>query len=922
MWERNLQDLIRGLRASKKDESKFIAKAMDEIRQEVRTKDMELKAAAVLKLTYLEMMGYDMSWASFYVVEVMSSPRFHLKSMGYLAAAQSFEQDTDVLMLTTNLLKKDLTAATPSDVAVALNGLSQIVTPDLGRDMTPTLIAMLNHSRANIRKRAVLAFYKVVLKYPEALELGFSRLKEKLEDPDPGVLCATVNVFCELSRQNPRDYLSLAPQLFHIMTTSSNNWMLIKIIKLFGVLCPHEPRLVKKLLPPITDLISTTPAISLLYECVHTCIIGGMLEGASGYSLAKTCVTKLAAFLEDSDQNLKYIALLALVKIVPSHPHLLAEYESRILTSIDDQDLSIRMRALDLISAMVNRDNLQSIVQQLLSHLAMPDSSLGTTVTAAQSLQSAPGRTTTAKNPMSPTQSTSYRTTLASRILQIASADVYANVTDFEWYLSVLFDLAYVAKAPVGPAIRDQLVDVSIRVPQVRRYAVSLSVKLLGDDTFIDNGRADDDVDGSGCQEVLWAGALLCGEFCEHITDVRKVLAALLQPPATNLSPEIISVYLQSAAKIFSHWAADCASHWVEDLLPDVKELVEFMVVGVTPLTASSDIEVQERAANILQLFGFIRADLAAHRPKPAPQYVNGFADPSTAAFDPAAPDAEPLFPKSMYLLHPLFKAYALNPVAPEAQASIPIPEGLDLDAWIVPQARSVADGGADDESDIKGKKKEKRDKKGKGKEKAGGSKNGKPKASEDAAGPSEDRRAVEAELARVRTYHPSAIVESLTSFQLKAKRLEEMRDDPYYIFDDRLKRNDFVDIDSIPVVRLDGLPPLSQDGDSPHRVSTPPSISRPRTPQPQYTIIRDGEMPTSSTAATTPPASTETTPSLLRKVTSDRPVAPPALSSFPPYDADVDVPRTSTPDPIKVTRVKKATGKKKRTKDVTPAEL
>ena len=52
------------------------------------------------------MLGYDMSWASFHVVEVMSSPKFHLKSMGYLAAAQSFQQDTDVLMLVTNTLKK------------------------------------------------------------------------------------------------------------------------------------------------------------------------------------------------------------------------------------------------------------------------------------------------------------------------------------------------------------------------------------------------------------------------------------------------------------------------------------------------------------------------------------------------------------------------------------------------------------------------------------------------------------------------------------------------------------------------------------------------------------------------------------------------------------------------------------------------
>ena len=53
MWERTLQDLIRGLRSTKTDEAKFIAQAVDEIREEVKSKDMELKAAAVLKLTYV-----------------------------------------------------------------------------------------------------------------------------------------------------------------------------------------------------------------------------------------------------------------------------------------------------------------------------------------------------------------------------------------------------------------------------------------------------------------------------------------------------------------------------------------------------------------------------------------------------------------------------------------------------------------------------------------------------------------------------------------------------------------------------------------------------------------------------------------------------------------------------------------------------
>ena len=50
---------------------------------------------------------------------------------------------------------------------------------------------------------------------------------------------------------------------------------------------------------------------------------------------------------------MKYIALLALAKIVPTHRNLVAQYQDMIMSSISDQDLSIRMRALDLLSAMV-----------------------------------------------------------------------------------------------------------------------------------------------------------------------------------------------------------------------------------------------------------------------------------------------------------------------------------------------------------------------------------------------------------------------------------------------------------------------------------------------------------------------------------------------------------------------------------------
>lgn len=47
-----------------------------------------------------------MSWASFHVLEVMSSSKYLQKRVGYLGAVQSFRPDTEVLMLATNMLKK------------------------------------------------------------------------------------------------------------------------------------------------------------------------------------------------------------------------------------------------------------------------------------------------------------------------------------------------------------------------------------------------------------------------------------------------------------------------------------------------------------------------------------------------------------------------------------------------------------------------------------------------------------------------------------------------------------------------------------------------------------------------------------------------------------------------------------------------
>ncbi|KAF8627249.1 hypothetical protein AX15_004456 [Amanita polypyramis BW_CC] len=873
MWERTLQDLIRGLRANKKDEAKFIAKAVDEIRLEIRNDDMNLKAGALMKLTYLEMMGYDMNWASFHVVEVMSSPKYHLKSVGYLAATQSFQQDTDVLMLTTNLLKKDL-SSTPADVAITLNGLSAIVTPDLARDLSPELFRMLNHSRPHIRKRAVLAIYRVCGKYPEAVKSARPRLEEKLDDTDSSVVAATINILCELARRNPQDYLSLAPRLFHLLKNSSNNWMLIKIVKIFGSLSPHEPRLAKKLQTPITELISTTPAISLLYECVHTCIIGGMLQRPSGDSLAKLCVSKLAAFIQDPDQNLKYIALLAMAKIVPSHPYLVAEYQGTILSSLNDQDISIRMRALDLVSAMVNRGNLQSVVQQVLSHL-VPEASHRPS--AAQSLaQNISSSSAPPATAIAPSQSAAYRLALSQRVLSICSQNTYENVTNFEWYLSVLVDLAHIANVDVGGEIRDQLVDVVGRVKAARLYAVKLMRALLVDDSLLLTAN-----DEGCCSEVLWAAAWICGEYCEELQDPQNLASRLLKLDVSNLPLDIIAMYIQSTMKIFGFWAAELAQRWQDDYLPEVKSTVQSLMIRVQELTSSFHVEVQERAANVLQLLRFIEADLNSFHP------YNPSLDSSDGSAGDFITQTEPHFPKSLYLIKPLSGTYSLNPVANMAQASVPVPEGLDLDTWIVPPPKEST---MDELVEPTDRKKKGKKTKGKGKETTNDKsdkKSGKKKRKDEESGlivlsPAEP----EIETAEERAERE----------RRKAERLAQLREDPYYIIDDQPLKPTANDVETIPVIKLEGmgsLLPAAKDSWLSSLRSTSQSTSA------YFVVDREGEMPEGATLA-----SVQSLPEIATE----------------PMPVSVDT-RASTPEPIRVTRTKKkATGKKRTPGLLTPS--
>lgn len=118
-------------------------------------------------------------------------------------------------------------------VGIALSGLSTIITPSLARDIADDLFTMLNSTRPYIRKKAITALFKVFLQYPEALRDNFDKFVSKLDDDDISVVSAAVSVICELSKKNPQPFIQLSPLLYEILVTIDNNWIIIRLLKLF-----------------------------------------------------------------------------------------------------------------------------------------------------------------------------------------------------------------------------------------------------------------------------------------------------------------------------------------------------------------------------------------------------------------------------------------------------------------------------------------------------------------------------------------------------------------------------------------------------------------------------------------------------------------------------------------------------------------
>lgn len=555
------------------------------------------------------------------------------------------------------------------------------------------------------------------------------------------------------------------------------------------------------------------------------------------------------------DGIVKYVALLAFNQIVVTHPWLVAQQEDVILECIDSADISIRIKALNLVQGMVSNDNLVSIVSRLMRQLKL--SSSGDSRTANR-----PGvgsedsdddlERTIDSNPkpsnQAPPLPDDYRVDVINRILNMCSQNNYGYLIDFEWYIDILTQLVRTAPLPrptsdmdslspsgksnerdISEKIGDELRNIAVKVQALRPACVRAAEVIMSQ--LNSEAPLGHSIVSGALKPVAW----IIGEFCSELPSPDDVLGALLQLIPKISSPESLAACLQAAMKTFSLVAGDQLAPWTPERKSKISLLMARIIHSFEALVLHPNLEVQERAVEFTELLR-LTAEAASSQE----------ASTETVHQDP------PLL--LTQAIPSLFSGWELNSVATAAQRNVPLPNGLDLDEPINHNLNSLLASAESitipvDETDEFESYYYQR-----------------PPATSIASEPAINKLADAREDVVVGSYQQPTEETYLDADILakrKAERLERNRDDPFYIGESSsIQRSSTpihnilqnsngpdLDVDSIPIMELD-LDKLSAGVDH----SQPPQASsRPARRPPRQKIVVAADENLGGSGASTP---------------------------------------------------------------------
>jgi len=388
-----LRELIRLVRQCKSasEERSVISKELAAIRTAFRDKSkLEYRHRNVAKLMYVDMLGYPTHFGQVEVLKLLSSPSYPEKRLGYLALMQLLDENTEVLMLATQSLKKDIGNENPFIVGLSLCAFGNIASTDIARDLGNELEKILKHPNPYIRKKALCTAIRVVTRVPDMCDEYFKVATQTLEDNSQGngpmvaavqlltVICRRKKKYCKKLRKYSNHIITRLNGLLrstydpdHDIGGVTDPFLQVHLLQLLRLISVGDKKITEEVDSTLANIATNTesnknPGNSILYECVRTIM---SIEKQS--SLHVLAINILGRFLVNRDNNVRYVALNALCNAVQSNTQAIQRHRNTIVECLKDADLSIRKRALELVYALTNKKNIKSLTKDLLGFLIL-----------------------------------------------------------------------------------------------------------------------------------------------------------------------------------------------------------------------------------------------------------------------------------------------------------------------------------------------------------------------------------------------------------------------------------------------------------------------------------------------------------------------------------------------------------------------
>jgi AP-1 complex subunit gamma-1 len=266
----------------------------------------------------------------------------------------------------------------------------------MSRDLFPEIETLLSTANPYIRRKAALCAMRICRKVPDLQEHFLEKAATLLSDRNHGVLLCGLTLVVNLCEADEleggeegivekfrpfaaslvRTLKALASSGYapeHDVTGITDPFLQCKILQLLRVLARGDAQtseLINDILAQVATNTDSSKNVgnSILYEAVLTILD---IEADSG--LRVLGVNILGKFLSNRDNNIRYVALNTLIKVVAVEPNAVQRHRNTILECLRDPDISIRRRALDLSFTLINESNVRLLIRELLAFLEVAD---------------------------------------------------------------------------------------------------------------------------------------------------------------------------------------------------------------------------------------------------------------------------------------------------------------------------------------------------------------------------------------------------------------------------------------------------------------------------------------------------------------------------------------------------------------------